>query len=305
MKRLIYLVLVYAASLVLLILCAVECSSYWVERRNFKNSETESNLLVMKQDSSYDLLFMGISHARNFSRHRNHERIESILKKKILNIGQGGGICGPNEQLFYLQYFYSQNNKARKIVFVLSPPLMYSLSLPIASNTFHYEPFRFSFIWQYLQFQAENRSARLMSMIQFKLTPSWMNHVPFSVPISSIRLERMDSAAVARGQEIAFNNTSDDSKRFAISVDKVQQTIQLARTHGTDIVLIIPPALFGKWRGHEMTKKFGEKAALQKGVSFYDFSETVSEPKYYYDHHHLNTAGVVYFTEKFLKPILK
>lgn len=305
MKRLIFLVLVYAVALVVLILSTVECASVWVDSRNFKNSETESNLLVMRQDSSYDDVFLGISHARNFSRHRNHERIETILHHKILNIGQGGGICGPNEQLFYLQYFYNQNGKAKRIVYVLSPPLMFSLSLPIASNTFNYEPFRIPFIWQYLNFPSENRTERLMSLIQFKLTPSWFNHVPFSYPVASRKLEKLDSATVARGQEIAFNNVSEDPKRFAISVEKVQKTIELARSHGAEVVLFIPPALFGKWRGHEMTKKFGEKAALQKGVSFYDFSETVLEPKYYYDHHHLNTEGVVHFTEKFLKPVLK
>jgi len=305
MKKLISLVLVYAVALLLLILIAVELVSTIVERRNFKNSETESNLLVMKRDSTYGLLFMGISHARNFSRHRNHERTESILKQKILNIGQGGGICGPNEQLFYLQYFYSQNNKVNKIVYVLSPPLMFSLSLPIATNTFHYEPFRIPFVWQYLNFPAENRSARIISMIQFKLTPTWIKHIPFSYPISTGRLEKMDPATVARGQDIAFNSLSEDTARFAISAEKIQQTIDLARSHNTEVVLIIPPALFGKWRGHDMTRKFGEDASLQKGVHFYDFSETVLMPEYYYDHHHLNTAGVVYFTEKFLKPVLK
>ncbi|HPI09992.1 MAG TPA: hypothetical protein PLK63_03080 [Catalimonadaceae bacterium] len=305
MKRLISLVLVFAVSLVILILLVVEATSYWVDRRNFKNSETESNLLVMRNDSSYDLVFLGISHARNFSRHRNHERIESILNQKILNMGQGGGICGPNEQLFYLQYFYSQGNKAKKIVYVLSPPFMFSVSLPIASNTFNYEPFRIPFVWQYLNFPAENRSERLMSMIQFKLTPTWINHIPFSYPIGTSRLEKLDSATVAKGQELAFNSGSEDMKRFAFSADILQQTIDLARSHGTEVVLFIPPALFGKWRGHEITKKFGEKVALQKGVSFYDFSETEFDPKFYYDHHHLNTYGVVHFTEKFLKPVLQ
>ena len=34
---------------------------------------------------------------------------------------------------------------------------------------------------------------------------------------------------------------------------------------------------------------------------YYDFSESVLIPKYYYDHHHLNSAGVDYFAENFLK----
>ena len=66
-------------------------------------------------------------------------------------------------------------------------------------------------------------------------------------------------------------------------------------------MLIIPPALFGKWKGHEETVEFCRIMNVKYGVSFHDFSMSVLEPKLYYDHHHLNTNGVEYFTEKFLK----
>jgi len=38
-----------------------------VERNEFKNWETESNLLIMKPNTHYDILFLGNSHSRNFS----------------------------------------------------------------------------------------------------------------------------------------------------------------------------------------------------------------------------------------------
>src|SRR5690606_6156957 len=88
-------------------------TSYWVKRNDFKNDQTESNTLIMEKNKNYDLAFLGISHARNFSRYRNHERLERFLNKKILNLGQGASSCGANEQLFYLKYAY--NNRKIKI----------------------------------------------------------------------------------------------------------------------------------------------------------------------------------------------
>jgi hypothetical protein len=41
------------------------------------------------------------------------------------------------------------------------------------------------------------------------------------------------------------------------------------------------------------------------GTSFYDFSGVIIEPKYYYDHHHLNTNGIVLFTNNYLEGTLR
>lgn len=61
-----------------------------VERKGFSNHETESNLFFINDNENFDLLLLGISHARNFSRHKNHQRVEKILDKKFINLGQGG-----------------------------------------------------------------------------------------------------------------------------------------------------------------------------------------------------------------------
>ena len=109
-----------------------------------KNSQTESNTLIIPENNKFDLLFLGISHARNFSRYGNHEKIEKALDKKIINLGQGSGYCGINEQLFYLDYFYNKNNTTKDIIIVLTPSMLTSEKLPIASNTFDNEIFDLS-----------------------------------------------------------------------------------------------------------------------------------------------------------------
>ena len=144
MRKFLIKIIIYTVLLSLFMVCCLIGSSYIVNKRNFKNSQTESNTLIIKENEKFDLLLLGISHARNFSRYGNHEKIEKILQKKIINIGQGSGFCSINEQFFYLDYFYSEGNKTDEVCIVLTPPMLSSETLPIASNTFENEIFDFS-----------------------------------------------------------------------------------------------------------------------------------------------------------------
>lgn len=304
MKRFLRSTILYILLLLTILVIGLEVSSNMVKNRQFKNYETESNLLVMKKDASYDMLIMGISHARNFSRHKNHLRIEKILDKKIINIGQGGGRCGINEQLFYLDYFYKKGNTASTVVYVISPPLFFSETLPIASNTFDREPFELKFFLNYLQFKSENKQERLTSYVKSKLTRRWFSSVPRSLDAMEQKLDSIDMKVVSAGQNLVYK----DSTAYTIfnkSVTRVEETIQLALRHNANVILVIPPALFGKWKGHPDVAAFAQRMQELYGVEYYDFSESVLSPELYYDHHHLNTNGVVFFTKNFLQPIFK
>ncbi len=303
MKRFLKLTALYILLLLLVLFTMLKISSYIVKKRGFQNHETESNLLVMNSKEKFDILFMGISHARNFSRYKNHQRIEEILAKEIINIGQGGGRCGINEQLFYLDYFYSKKNKASTVVYVISPPLFFSETLPIASNTFDREPFELDFFLRYISFRSENKHERLFSYWQSKLNRKWLSQKPFSSDSKNEQLDSIDVTAITKGQRMVYKD-SLALNRFAKSTERVEETILLALKNKSNVVLIIPPAIFGKWKGHAKVEEFARRMQKHKGVAFYDFSETILSPEYYYDHHHLNTNGVVYFTEHYLKPAL-
>ncbi len=305
MKKFLLHIIVYLIIVLLIILAILIFSSSFVKNKKFKNFETESNLLVMKEKEEFDLLFMGISHARNFSRHKNHIRVEKILNKKIINIGQGNGICGINEQLFYLDYFYHKKNKASTVIYFISPPLFFSETLPKSSNTFDYEPFGFSFLFRYFLFSSENKKERLISYLQTKFAKNWYFHKPYSLNYKKEELTKIDFKVVSEGQKMVFKNIIIAEKRFLKSILRVEETIDLALKNKSKVILIIPPALFGKWNGHNKVKNFAIKMKHNYDVEFYDFSETVLSPKYYYDHHHLNTNGIVFFTTKYLKPIFR
>lgn len=304
MKSFLKKIVIFLILFTIVVIGALKVSSVIVYKRGFLNYQTESNLLVFQNNTHYDLLLMGISHARNFSRHKNHLRVEKILGQKIINIGQGGGACGVNEQLFYLDYFYFRNNKSKRVVYILSPPLFFSESLPIASNTFDFETFEFNFLTRYLTFPSENKAERILSYLQNKNSKEWLNYYPNSLERKAGELSKIDSTAIEEGQDLAYQNSSESNMiRFRKSALRIEETIKLARKHHSEVILIIPPTLFGKWRGHEKVVRFGLKMANKSGVQFYDLSESVLIPNYYYDHHHLNTKGIEYFTEKFLRPI--
>ena len=303
MKKFIVQIISYFLFLVLLILIGAQLTSNPVKKRNFKNFETESNLLMLKENKKYDFLFMGISHARNFSRHKNHLRLDTILDMSFINIAQGGGLCGVNEQYFYLKYFYQNRNKTNQVVYILSPPMLFHEGLPLASKTFDFEPFEFDFFFNYLFFNSRNRTQRLYSYVNSKYTLEWKNHQPKSFTKKQMYLSKLDSAKVTGG----LNSTHKKGLanwQFDRSSVIVDQTIQLINDNNSSCILIIPPALFGKWNGHNETLEFAEKMKEKYGVKVYDYSEIILDPKYYYDHHHLNSDGVVFFAQNYLKLIL-
>lgn len=272
-------------------------------KKDFKNSQTESNTLFLKENESYDLLFLGISHARNFSRYGNHEKIETILNKKIINLGQGSGNCSINEQLFYLDYFYSEGNTTDEVCIVLTPPMLSSETLPVASNTFQNEVFNFNFLFNYMLFESQNKSERIINYLQSKFSKSWLNLQPDLTNGRFDSLINIDVVKVKEGFELAYGETLN-YQQFEKSCLQVEKIIQLAQKNNSKVTLFIPPALFGKWPEHNQTIMFLKKIEKKYNCKWADFSESIFFPNYYYDHHHLNTNGVIYFTRYYFKSLM-
>jgi hypothetical protein len=280
-------------------------SSKLVERQGFTNDTTDkSNLLFMDSREDFDLMFMGISHARNFSRHNNHQLVSSILRKRIINIGLGNATCGTNDQLFYLEHFYNNENSVDTIIYILSPPLMFSNHLNQASNTFFYEPIKLAFIINYMLFDlGENKLERLLHYIKSKFSPYWLQHTPKKELHKVEYLDSLNMKKVQTGHDIAYRN-GKDLNILERNCMIIQKTIEVAHNNNSAILFVIPPALFGKWNGHELIIEFAEKMKKNYNINYYDFSETMIESRHYYDHHHLNSVGVKVFTEEMLLPIL-
>ncbi|MEH0156171.1 hypothetical protein V6R21_18625 [Limibacter armeniacum] len=286
-----------------LMICVMSTSAI-VDSKEFNNGSTESNTLVFHENEQYDLMISGISHARFFSRYQHHQIVEGLLDKKMINIGQGSNICGVNEQYFYLRFFLDQGNTTRQLVYFLSPPMLYSETLPIASNTFDYERFDFSFLWAYLNSESENKRQRIFSYIKSKLKPSWLFHNGSKQNGIYNKLDKIDQDVVKKGFIEAYGENGPSNDRFLKSCKVLEEEIIFCQKHGISFAFVIPPALFGKWPGHQEVVKFAERMHQQYSIQYYDHAEAVLEPTLYKDHHHLNTEGIKYYTAHYLKDII-
>src|SRR3989344_9671434 len=99
---------------------------YPVWRYDFSNGMTESSLLVIPEDGHFDMLFMGTSHSRVFSRSGNHERVENIMGRRLLNISKGGGHGGIVPEKLFLEMFFDRGNQAEEIVYFIDPWTFFS-----------------------------------------------------------------------------------------------------------------------------------------------------------------------------------
>lgn len=298
LRLLIFLVL--TSSILILIL---ETCSYVVKRKGFKNHETDSNTLVMKEGEHFNWIISGVSHARALSRDKNHLQVESILQRSVINIAQGRRTCGLNEQFFYLKYFISRQNTVDKLVYLLSPHTLFSEVLPIASNTFEKEEFDTYFFLQYLFFPSENKYQRIMNYVQSKPRMSWIKLAPFSHESMALTVTDLDSKRVQAGLKNVYTHGLNPA-RYQKSCELLEKEIQFCEDNQIEVNFVIPPSLFGKWPGHELVLAFINQMDKKYDINFYDFSESIQEPKYFYDYHHLNTEGVIYFSKHCLSQLL-
>jgi hypothetical protein len=303
MVRFILKILLFIILGFILIVGATKYYSIKVERHNFENYHTESNLFSMPGNKKIDLLFMGISHARMFTRHKNHLRLEEILNKQILNIGRGAGLCGPSEEYIYLKYFFKKGNKTDKVIYIPTPPMMFSQYMSQSSSTYIEEPFKLDFFFLTLMNYGQNKKQKLYHYLRFKFNPRWKKIKPYSAEINETVLEKYDSASVKWGFSQAYPNGLD-SVTFKKNKEIILKTVKLANENNAEMIFLFTPAMFGGWPGHKEVLEFLHEIKKEYNIKIYDYSEVCYNINYYRDHHHLNSNGVTWFTENYLKDII-
>lgn len=259
----------------------------------YSNSETEANLPILTEDRHFDVLMMGISHARIFSRHRNHERFEAETGKSMINLSQGGGYGGLDNQLMHLRYFLHKGNSADELVLVLSPMLMFNKNTDRTRVAFEREPFDPEFFRFVAEHGVENRYQQLGYYLRSKLFWSWITTRPITLERMDKQIDGLDSAAMARTMPGAYPYGLD-AAQFADRSAVADSILKLAYTEGMQITVMMPASLFGKWPGHDETMAWLETKKQSYGLRIIDLSERwVMRTEYFYDHHHLNTDGVM------------
>ena len=305
MIRFIFKTILFWVLLLIVIYGAAKIYSIPAESKDYENFKIEENLVITPQEDTVDYLFMGLSHARNFSRHRNHMRVEKILDIDFLNYGKGGGKGDCASQYNYLSYFLSKNNHTDNILYVLSMPMFFANRLDKNAFTYQYEILKPDFFYQILIGPDINKGEKLYNYVRTKFDKKWReDYGPWSEKSRDRVLEEFDTTEIVAGFKRAYVKGLEFDA-FKRNKKRIEETILLAKEENINISFLITPATFGEWPGHKHVMEFMDSMNEKYDVKTYDYSKVyLHQKKFFYDHHHLNTKGVVKFTKEYLKPLV-
>lgn len=272
-----------------------------IPEKRLENWQTEANLPVIGRREYYDAVFLGTSHARIFSRFKNHDRVEAALDKTFINLGQGYERGGVKSQQTYLDYFYQRGNFANTLVYFVDPFIFYRKSLDENHTLYVNEPFREDF---FSHLQDEETSQDIVSFYETKQSRGIQ-------PTKYPEFEKNYMADIGKIDEKAIQDRvahlyTDpyNQQQFDKTLQTLLETIRIARGRGMRVVVILPTTQIPRQPQDEPVITGLRKEAKTGLFEFYDFSRAITDPALYYDTDHLNTPGILYFTKKHLKPIL-
>ena len=272
-----------------LLAAVIGIAHLWVGRNQFTNANQEGNIFIIPEGIGYDYLVLGISHGRNLSRRSHHALFESLFSASMINLSQGESLGGLENQYLYLKYFLAKGNKTKEVLIVLSPSLMFN-RLPDQSDIIYYrEPWRWDFFIHAWQNGNARKSRQLFHYFKSKLGHHWWLYKPDPLTTFDGVLPGLDQQAMQQGFQLAF----PERLSFAAFLDRSQVLAELVRTaesSGAVVSFVIPPAVFGIWPGHGAVMAHLNRT--YPGRKILDHSASITQPVYYYDHHHLNTEGI-------------
>ena len=260
----------------------------------YKPWETESVLLQLGKNTQYDILMMGSSHGRIFSRNRNHEIVERVLQKKVATIAGGGGACVIPEKVF-LSTFYDMKNSTNAIFYFIDPWCFYTRKYN-EGYAFRNEPLD-RILLQNLKSSEIDKT--IISVYEEK--KDFLNGPPKSIPIIEANtgsLTSIDESAVERRILNLYNGSIPEEINLKYQ-KTMEEIINLAQNHKAILILILPATLYEDPKYEEILKLL-QKYEQKYQITLLDKSKAITGVSLYYDYDHLNSKGVEVFLEKLL-----
>ena len=286
--------------------CIAACLMYYFSGRQrdirLKNWETESNLLVMGENEHYDVAILGTSRGRVFSRDGNHQLMEKLLGKRVINLSKGGG-GGLMPAELHLANFYDRGNRV-DCIFYLVDPWVFFCRINNEDNDFFLrdEPFELSILWKLII--RGYPLDRILSYIQMIAKDDWENFTKYAEPgLDELTLKAIDPVKQEKARQHYLSLYEPD--RFEAYSRYLHKINVLAKAHGSRIVYILLPILMDDFPGAEQVDQKLRAVSRQDGVAYYNLIGSVRDIHYFYDHMHFNKTGVAYFTQKFFRPIIE
>ncbi|MGD0711208.1 MAG: hypothetical protein ABR968_08485 [Bacteroidales bacterium] len=243
---------------------------------------------------------MGSSHGRMFSRGKNHLNVEKILNKKIINISKTA--AGPVPELEFLKYFYDKGNKTKEIWYIIDPYIFYSEKWNEGLFFLTDEPFRFDFFSQ-IFFSGISTDVKY-NYIKSKFSNDWIVNKASRLPDTEVKLYKTDTSAVAK--RIKTEYPSGLKKEIFIKYsEELYKILEYSNNKKIKITFIIPPTLLGKVPGMNEMKIYLKDIEKKFHTKYYDYADSLLNPEFYYNHDHLNNAGIEALTKQFLTKIIK
>ncbi len=265
----------------------------------FHFSLTESVLNSLPENQEYDLLIMGSSHGRIFSRGPNHRVVEQILGLRMANISRSAAGIIPESA--YLDYFYSKGNSAETIVYFLDPFVFSTVRWNERQFFLTEEPFEPGFLRRMIRYGIE--PGVMYAYIRSKFEHEWKKNHGIVRIDESFALEYRVEESVRKRLEALYPDGYTKAVMDSY-IPELKALLELARQHKTRVVFILPPTLLGKTPGHSDLVNHLRQINQQYQIPYYDYSDEIRDPRLYYNHDHLNRRGVRLFTLQYLKPLL-
>ncbi len=286
---------------ILVLLISFRIIHYFEHCYQYHNWETDSDLLIIPQNKSVDLLIMGSSHARIFTRDKNHLRVENILHKSLIDIGKGGGEGGIVTNLVMLNYFYDQGDTAKQIIYFIDAWPFFSSKWNEKSYFLTNEPINADLLRLCFQYHVDHDV--MLNYFKSKYTIDWLERKPKSREINNDELHDISREAIEKRLASLYIEPYDVNvfNHYAFLMEEV---IQLARAHHAKLTFIFPPTLLDDNRGKDKVLKLLSGFKTKYGTDYYDYSNVIQDYTLFYNHDHLNTKGVAFFTDKYLAPLL-
>jgi len=264
--------------------------------------ETESNIFSVRPNSHYDVVLLGTSRGRVFSRDGNHDVMEKLLGKSVANLSKGGG-GGIMPAELHLDHFFARGNSADQIIYLIDPWVFFA---PINNEDNEFflrdEPFELRILLHLLKDHYPLR--RLSAYLQMIPDHDWQEISRYKEPGMAFHtLAAINPEKQAEAREYYLKTyKNDDAARYAGYLEKIYR---LAQKNGCSLTFIMLPILMDNFPGADKVDILLRTFVKSKtDVRYYNLIDTMQDRHFFYDHMHFNRTGLTAFCTGVLKPVL-
>ncbi len=294
---------------------AIYAGVYWVSERLLYATGRSNPLFKIETaiKSDYDWVILNASHAMTLDFADFNTVMERETGLSIINLASTGS--GPLYNRFVLEQFIRQH-RAKHLLYVVDE---------FSFRSAEWNEGRFSdakllrrtpFSWQiasslvdYVKDEGVTPLAALDYVTGFSKINNrerfqrdqWEGEAQFD------RVYRPSPSMLKKRIDYLYPPLAVADELMGRYVREFSALITVAQQHEMQIVLIkMPlPVQFRSARPEDPSFAAAiDRLASERRLAFYDFSEALPEPRYYFDTDHLNRAGVTEFFRQQLKPIL-